>query len=112
MTTSITRREILKALARGSVIGAVAGIVPLATAERLHRNIEAGRATASRYKPKFFSAHQYKTLQALCQAIIPADEHIGGAIEAGAPEFIDLLTSENSEYQLKLGASCGSMLYA
>ena len=27
----------------------------------------------------------------------------GGAVEAGAPEFIDLLTSENPEYQLKLG---------
>src|SRR6266852_5088697 len=26
-----------------------------------------------------------------------------GAVEAGAPEFIDLLTSENPEYQLKLG---------
>ena len=27
----------------------------------------------------------------------------GGAIQAGAPEFIDLLTSENKEYQLDLG---------
>ena len=26
-----------------------------------------------------------------------------GAVEAGAPEFIDLLTSENEKYQLKLG---------
>jgi gluconate 2-dehydrogenase gamma chain len=46
---------------------------------------------------------QYKTLQALCETIIPTDADCGGAIEAGAPEFIDLLTSENAEYQLKLG---------
>jgi hypothetical protein len=39
----------------------------------------------------------------LCEAIIPADADSGGAIEAGAPEFIDLLTSENPDYQLKLG---------
>ena len=39
----------------------------------------------------------------LCDAIIPKDEKSGGAVEAGAPEFIDLLTSENPEYQLKLG---------
>src|SRR5262249_34959311 len=48
-------------------------------------------------------AHQYKTLQSLCQTIIPADAECAGAVEAGAPEFIDLLTSENEDYQLKLG---------
>jgi hypothetical protein len=31
--------------------------------------------------------------------IIPKDEVSGGAVEAGAPEFIDLLTGENEEYQ-------------
>jgi hypothetical protein len=41
-------------------------------------------------------------LQALCQTIIPSDSDSGGAIEAGAPEFIDLLTSENTEYQRSL----------
>jgi hypothetical protein len=39
----------------------------------------------------------------LCQTIIPPDDRSGGAIEAGAPEFIDLLTSENKDYQLTLG---------
>jgi hypothetical protein len=34
---------------------------------------------------------------------VPADDYSGGAIEARAPEFIDLLTSENEEYQVKLG---------
>ena len=42
------------------------------------------------YAPKFFPAHQYKTLQALCQTIIPADSDSGGAVEAGDPEFINL----------------------
>jgi hypothetical protein len=34
---------------------------------------------------------------------MPSDADSGGAIEAGVPEFIDLLTSENPEYKLKLG---------
>jgi gluconate 2-dehydrogenase gamma chain len=55
------------------------------------------------YAPKFFSPHAYKTLQALCQTIIPSDEDAKGALEAGAPEFIDLITSENKDYQVALG---------
>jgi gluconate 2-dehydrogenase gamma chain len=39
----------------------------------------------------------------LCDTIIPKDDKSGGALEAGAPEFIDLLTSENDEFQLVLG---------
>src|SRR5258708_9261526 len=58
---------------------------------------------AGSYTPKYFSAVQYATVLFLCDAIIPKDEKSGGAVEAGAPEFIDLLTSENPEYQLKLG---------
>jgi len=66
-------------------------------------NTEKGASSAGVYVPKFFSPRQYKTLRALCQAIIPPDQESGGAIEAGAPEFIDLLTSENKELQLRLG---------
>jgi hypothetical protein len=53
--------------------------------------------------PKFFSSQQYSMLCGLCGAIVPADEDCGGAEEAGAPEFIDLITSENNEYQAMLG---------
>ena len=52
---------------------------------------------------KYFSAHQYETLTSLCDTIIPKDERSGGAVEAGAPEFIDLLTSENEKFQTRLG---------
>src|SRR5208282_6171702 len=45
----------------------------------------------------------FRTVTLLCDSIIPKDEVSGGAIEAGAPEFIDLLTSENEDYQAHLG---------
>ena len=50
---------------------------------------EKAAAPAGAYTPKFFSPHQYKMLKTLCQTIIPADADSGGAIEGGAPEFID-----------------------
>ena len=102
---SISRRDILKSLTITAVTGSVLRVIPLEAAEYAHRMVRAARAAAAdqAYAPKFFSAHAYKTLQALCQTIIPSDEDAKGAIEAGAPEFIDLITSENKEYQVWLG---------
>jgi hypothetical protein len=64
---------------------------------------EKASSKAGAYTPKYFSPAQYKTVQVLCESIFPADAECGGANEAGAPEFIDLLTSENPHYQLTLG---------
>jgi len=64
---------------------------------------EKAAAPAGKYIPKYFTPKQYETLTSLCDTIIPKDEKSGGAVEAGAPEFIDLLTSENAEFQGRLG---------
>ena len=106
----ITRRDILKTLAMGAAGGSVLQSVPLQAAQHVHRMItqEKSHTPTGKYRPKFFSAHQYQTLTSLCDAIIPADEHSAGAVQAGAPEFIDLLTSENRDYQLALG---GGMMW-
>jgi gluconate 2-dehydrogenase gamma chain len=104
-TKSISRRDILRSLTMGAVASSVLRVIPAEAAEYAHHMVAAEKAAApaGAYTPKFFSARDYKTLQALCQTIIPADADSGGAIEAGAPEFIDLLTSENPKFQLKLG---------
>jgi gluconate 2-dehydrogenase gamma chain len=101
----ISRRDILKTLAMGAVGGSVLQVIPAQAAEFAHQMVRKEKAASptGKYAPKYFSAHQYETVSALCDAIIPKDEKSGGAVEAGAPEFIDLLTSENPEYQLKLG---------
>jgi hypothetical protein len=100
----LTRRTVLKSLSMGAVAGSVLRVIPLEAAEYAHGLIESEKADAKGvYAPKFFSPQQYKTVQSLCETIFPADADSGGAIEAGAPEFIDLLTSENPEYQAKLG---------
>ena len=106
----ISRRDILKSLTITAMAGSVLRAIPLEAAEYAHRMVRAAKATAENqvYAPKFFSPHFYKTLQSLCQTIIPSDEHAKGAIEAGAPEFIDLITSENKDYQVALG---GGMMW-
>lgn len=100
---TLTRRAVLKTLTMGAAVGSVMRAVPLEAAESAHHMIEAEKASAGAYAPKFFNAGDYKTLQSLCGTIFPADADSGGAVEAGAPEFIDLLTSENEEYQKTLG---------
>jgi gluconate 2-dehydrogenase gamma chain len=104
-TNSVSRRDVLRTLAMGAVGGSVLQLIPLQAAEQVHHMVkqEKTRAAAGKYRPKFFPAHQYATLSALCDAILPVDEQSGGAVQAGAPEFIDLLTSENKDYQLALG---------
>lgn len=101
----ISRRDVLRTLALGAAGGSVLQIIPLQAAAQVHRMISQEKADqpGARYKPKFFPPHQYQTLVDLCGMIIPSDAHSGGALEAGAPEFIDLLTSENKDYQLQLG---------
>jgi len=100
---TITRRDVLKTLSITAVAGSVLRVIPLQAAEYAHRMVNAEKAANQSYAPKFFSVHAYKTLQSLCNSIIPPDAEAQGAVEAGAPEFIDLLTSENPDYQLALG---------
>jgi gluconate 2-dehydrogenase gamma chain len=102
---SISRRDLIRALSLTAAAGSMLRVVPLAAAEKAHRMVSAHKAASStgEYAPQFFPEHQYKTLRALCEAIIPPDYESGGAIEAGAPEFIDLLTSENKDLQLQFG---------
>jgi gluconate 2-dehydrogenase gamma chain len=102
---SVSRRDILRTLAMGAAGGSVLQVIPAKAAEYAHQMVhsEKSASPAGSYVPKYFSAHQYAMLNSLCEIIIPKDDKSGGAIEAGAPEFIDLLTSENEDYQLVLG---------
>jgi gluconate 2-dehydrogenase subunit 3-like protein len=97
----ISRRDVLRNLAAGAASGSVLQMIPAKAAEFAHELIQKRKSAspAGTYTPKYFSPHQYQTLLLLCETIIPKDEVSGGAVEAGAPEFIDLLTSENEEFQ-------------
>lgn len=101
----ISRRDLLRNLSVGVAGGSVLQVIPAEAAALAHQMVHNEKAgtVAGKYTPKYFSPKQYETLCVLCDAIIPKDEKSGGAVEAGAPEFIDLLSSENEEFQLSLG---------
>jgi gluconate 2-dehydrogenase gamma chain len=103
--SGITRRDILRTLAVGAVGGTALQVIPAEAAEYAHQMVmkEKAASATGKYAPKYFSPHQYETLTSLCDSIIPRDDRSGGAVEAGAPEFIDLLTSENEQYAARLG---------
>jgi gluconate 2-dehydrogenase gamma chain len=105
MSNQISRRDVLKSLGKGVLAGSVLRVIPLEAAEYAHKMVASEKAASPTgiYAPKFFPAQQYKTLATLCQTIIPPDADSPGAVEAGAPEFIDLIASENRDYQLTLG---------
>ncbi len=105
MAFGISRRDILKTLTLSAAGGSVLQLIPAQAAEYAHQSVHKEKAAAAsgKYAAKYFTPHQYETLTSLCETILPKDDRSGGAIEAGAPEFIDLLTSENEDYQVKLG---------
>src|SRR4051794_5017398 len=86
------RRTLLSLLAVTPVAAQTATLAPAPTSAPKQRT----------KAPLFFSEEQYQLLRELCQLIIPADENRVGAIEAGAPEYIDLLTSENRDFQREI----------
>ena len=88
---ALDRRVALRQIALGAV---AAGTVEMAEAQHVHQTAQAEKAKGA-YKVKKFTAAEYKTLGRLAQLIVPADEVSASALEAGAPEFIDLLSSQN-----------------
>jgi hypothetical protein len=91
--TGVNRREIVRALALG-LTAAGGGFMDTEAAQHVHHETTQQKA-AGPYKPKEFQPHEYKTIQRLAAIIVPADEVSGSAVDAGAPEFIDTLASQN-----------------
>jgi len=54
---------------------------------------------APAFKPKFFTAHEYATVQVLVNLIIPKDAKSGSATDAGVPEFMDFMMNDQPDRQ-------------
>lgn len=95
----VSRREALRNIAMSVTF---AGL-PAEAAQHVHEHAAAAKKkTAGVYKPKLFNDHEYKTVRRLSELIIPADETSGSAVEAGAPEFIDLIAANNEDLATQL----------
>jgi hypothetical protein len=89
----ISRRAALKALGTGA--GATA-LLPWLSDEGLLAFVEVQRREGPP-TPKVVPAASFATLEALVEAIIPADDRSPGAREARVADYIDLLLSESDE---------------
>jgi gluconate 2-dehydrogenase gamma chain len=93
----VSRRELLRSIGASLALGA-GGTEMLSAQDAAHvHQIASDVRAKGDYKPKCFTAHEYTTLRRLAEMIVPPDDHSKGALEAGAPEFIDLLSSGNQE---------------
>ena len=89
--SEVTRRDLLQRIA----LSFAAGQLSLEAAQHVHSVAAGDKAAHGVYKPKGLNAHEYKTLETLADYIVPAEGATGGAVAAGAPEWIDLMASEN-----------------
>ena len=103
--SGISRRDVLRNLTVSAVGGSVLQVIPAEAAALAHHMIRQERSSspAGKYTPKFFEPHRYETLAVLCDMILPKDSKSGGALAGQAPEYVDLLTSENPGMQLDIG---------
>ncbi len=96
---NVSRRKALKIIV-GSAGAAVSlpvlgGAAPRSHAPLCHLTPAAHAAAA--HTPKFFTAQQIETLEALTETIIPADEHSPGAKAGRVWEYIDEIVAGSDQ---------------
>jgi gluconate 2-dehydrogenase gamma chain len=93
--TQISRRDALKAF---TAAVPAAGLVAFATpeAERIGRFMESldQQGAQQAFVPKFFTAHELRTVRMLVDYIIPRDEKTGSANDAKVPEYMDFVLND------------------
>jgi len=101
----VKRREVLKAIMIGGATATAAEArdilqvvqLPVGTAKATKST---GRAVAS-FTPKYFSQHEFAVISRLADLIIPRDSG-PGALDAHAPQYIDLQVSEMPAAQIQV----------
>ena len=83
----MNRRTILQIIASAGGAGALAEAQT--NAHSGHTAPASKPAAPAPFHRKVFDDQQWRTVRALCDLIIPADEHSGSASQAGVPEFMD-----------------------
>lgn len=98
--TGVSRRSALKAMAAAATVPVLGTFE--ATEEQLVRARDAAESAVlaemqgTQYVPKFFTSHEYRTVRVLADYIIPRDERSGSATDAGVPQYMDFVLSDQT----------------
>jgi len=96
----IDRRGALKAMAAAAavpVLGTIeAGEEQVLRAREAAETAVLAEMQGAQFAPKFFTRHEYQTVRVLVDYIIPRDERSGSATDAGVPQYIDFLMSDQT----------------
>jgi hypothetical protein len=91
-----SRRTLLKQLA-----GAAGAALPILgqnpPPENHHSSSPVTKQEATAYQYRYFSPEEIRTLDALTETIIPADEHSPGASAARVCEYLDVILADSSQ---------------
>ena len=93
---SNTRRDALRQIALALTAAGSAMELNAQQAEHVH-SAAAADTKGGKYTPKVFNEHEWATVARLSELVVPADARSGSAVDAGAPQFIDVLCSQNPE---------------
>ena len=94
------RRTVLRSFAAAPLAAGFAWTE--AEAQEAHHQAQAAKAaakTTAPFKPKFFNRHEYATVTLLVDLIIPKDERSGSATDAGVPQFMDFMMTDQPARQ-------------
>jgi gluconate 2-dehydrogenase gamma chain len=101
---NLTRRTALQMIGAAPMAAAIAWTP--AEAQQAHHEAQRARTDASKrgapFKPKFFTPHEYATVNVLVDLIIPRDERSGSATDAGVPEFMDFMMIDQPRRQVAM----------
>ena len=99
-TDQVSRRGALKAMAAAAAVPVLGTFE--ASEEHLLRAREAAESAVlaemqgTPYTPKFFTRHEFQTVRVLVDYIIPRDERSGSATDAGVPQYMDFVLSDQT----------------
>ena len=94
---TFSRRDALRRIALAVTAAGLGRGIAAADAAEVHEQVSEERTFLGEYKVKYFTEREFRTLERLSELIVPADEGGPSGREGGAPEFIDLLSSQNTE---------------
>lgn len=61
--------------------------------------LQAAAQAGTPYVPTFFTAHEWETVRVLVDLVIPRDDRSGSATDAGVPEFMDFMMTDQPNRQ-------------